>query len=653
VIRDAFRRLHREETGASLVIALAFLLLFSLILTALLAFSVESFTAGGVVADRERAAYAADAAIDTAVTRMRQDSTMQVGRNGAYAGAQACGLTYHPTDGTPDAVATCNPQTGSGGVRPGLDGPANSILTRSGNLSLSGGPLVTNANVFVNGNIPSGAVTAHDNAVAATGSCGAVFDAVKTYCGATSANTPQYNDGADPAFAVPPPTTVNGVVPTDQAPTCTHGATTFSAGYFTDLTKLTSVASGCSARVFYFQPGVYYVNLQAAATGTTIWSIDGTVVGGTAKGSWWTGTGSPPPIPGAGATTSAACDQTQAGVQFVLVGTAQIQLVTPTTAQPSSIELCPPPSGTLAQRVALFGSAASTGVDVNYADFVACSGSAKANTYTNPQNAYRTGAPPNPFDGLTADGKKINGQSGSDEMDFGPGSFNCSNFPPGVDIPLGLNIQSVQIVAAHTETNTTGAVVTVNESISGLSCTATLPLTQAQTDPGVPCTPSSGVTKTQNGEDFSKHLIVSYIVTGNAATTSHLDGISLRVKFTTGNVSPCSGCTFMSNAAGAAGHAAIWGTVYAPTAVLNMDFGNSQNIVFNMGVIAQSVTASNLPASGDTNGRFRLGDGSGRTVELISSPISAVRARALVRVVDSQSKPGFLAVVRQWSTAHP
>src|SRR5258706_569803 len=48
---------------------------------------------------------------------------------------------------------------------------------------------------------------AHDNAIAATGSCSPSpaklpsFDAVKTYCNATdTTNTPQYNDGADPAY---------------------------------------------------------------------------------------------------------------------------------------------------------------------------------------------------------------------------------------------------------------------------------------------------------------------------------------------------------------------------------------------------------------------------------------------------------------------
>src|SRR5262249_13931622 len=141
-------------------------------------------------ADREKATYAGNAAIDTAVARIRQDTTMQVGRNATYSGAQVCGLTYHPADtGTPDAVATCNPTSTSGAVRPGTDGPANTILTRNGGLTATGGPLVTNGNVFVNGAISSaGTLNAHDNAVAATGSCGSTtFDAVRTYCSATSA----------------------------------------------------------------------------------------------------------------------------------------------------------------------------------------------------------------------------------------------------------------------------------------------------------------------------------------------------------------------------------------------------------------------------------------------------------------------------------
>ena len=108
-------------------VMMTFLLLFALLLTALLAFSVESFTAGGDVADRQKAAYAADASIDTAVTRIKQDTAMQVGRDSAYSPSQPCGLTYHPTDGTADATATCTPQTASGAIRPGTDGPAKDL----------------------------------------------------------------------------------------------------------------------------------------------------------------------------------------------------------------------------------------------------------------------------------------------------------------------------------------------------------------------------------------------------------------------------------------------------------------------------------------------------------------------------------------------
>jgi hypothetical protein len=657
--RRAVRRLHGED-GASLIIAMAFLLLFALLLTALLAFSVESFTAGGVVADREKVAYAADAAIDTAVTRIKQDMTMQVGRNSTYAPSQPCNLTYHPSDGTPDTTATCNPQTGSGAVRPGIDGPANAILTRGGALTTTGGPLTTNGNVFVNGTV-SGNVNAHDNAVAATGSCGTTtFDAVKTYCSATSGNTPQFNDGVDPAFAVPPPPSVNGAVPIDPPPTCSHGATTFSQGYYTDVDVLNTVASGCSARVFYFppnadgSPGVYYFNLF----GVTTWSITGIVVGGTATS--WFNNSQTPPVPAAGATSAVACNPSAQGVQFVLVGTSQIQLATPPQGSTTSLELCPPPSGSLANRVALFAGVPATGVTVNHADFQPCTGAAHAGSFDNPQNSYTTNPNVSPFDGLPATGNKFTPNPA--EMDFS--NFDCNG---QTRVPIGLSLTSVQVVVGYHDTGTTGqgARVHILETLSGLDCTTSTQPGGGGLVDGTPLQPplvytcplnsnTLKTTKTQTGEEFARHLDVQFLVSGNNNTTSQLDGLAVRVVFNTGNVPACSGsCPFLTNAAGAAGHAAIWGTVYAPTGNLNVDFANSQNIVFNMGVIVQSLTASNLPASGDTNGRFRLGDGSGRTVELISNPTSGVRARALVRIVDSQSAPGFLAVMRQWSTALP
>src|ERR671937_905182 len=118
-------RRGRGEESASLLIAIAFMLVFSLILTAVLQFSATSFKTAGVVADRNKASYAASAALDTLVSRIRRDTTMNIGRQG-----QTCAsVAFTGADSTtPGATATCTPQTNSGAAIPGTDGPATAIL---------------------------------------------------------------------------------------------------------------------------------------------------------------------------------------------------------------------------------------------------------------------------------------------------------------------------------------------------------------------------------------------------------------------------------------------------------------------------------------------------------------------------------------------
>jgi hypothetical protein len=246
------------------------------------------------------------------------------------------------------------------------------------------------------------------------------------------------------------------------------------------------------------------------------------------------------------------------------------------------------------------------------------------------------------------------------------------------DIPAGLRIDSIEVRVSHSEPNgITPEPIIVNVPVQGTNKTCTATPTSAPgpslKDETLLCTNPSGggligqLTKTAGGQDFSGSLEVTYGVHAqpkSGITGSQLDGIQVIIKATPFVVpqSACAidgTCSFLVNNAGAQGRMGIWGTLYAPNAYLGIgsspfSFASSTNIVFNMGVIVKSLNVSGLPAT-DTTGRFRLGDGSGRTVELISNPSAAVRVRTIVRVVDSAtaSPHGFLAVVRQWSTAKP
>lgn len=671
------RRLHGED-GASLVFAMAFLLLFSVILAALLSFAVTSFKTGGEVGDLGRASYSANAAVDLAVTRISRDQIMQLGKSGGA----SCDLTYQPTDGTPAATAVCTPQPGSGAVRPGVDVPANAILTRNGPVTVNGpGRLRTTGNVFANGAItvaPGGTLDVHDWAIAATGACSPgpaalpSFEAVRTYCNATAATAPQWADGADPGWSPPAPPSQPVVDPT---PTCTaSNILTFSPGFYTNVAKLTSVPSTCSGavpNVFYFEPGLYYFNLA----GTTVWEIKGIVVGGTPLGNWYANS-QVPPVPGDQATTAAACDPTGPGVQFVLTGESRIALGTPASGMAaSSLELCPPPGATPAGRVAVFAGASSPSVAVSYTLRPSrVRGSTpytpSGNTLPIPLNPYTS-----PIDGnhATASTSSRGQNARTVTIDLGGFDWKFQGSPPGdrVDIPGGMVVRSVRVRVRHRESGTSGYWSEVTIRVPGMGECITGQLVTAPgvwTDETVPCAGSligaTSPSPSSQGAEFSGKMDVTYEASTapgrDQSVVSNLDGLEILVDFDSPGGSPTgcvvavgqNECSFFSNGAGAAGRAAFWGPVYGPLARLDVNFGGARHIVFNEGVIVRTLTVSGLPVT-DATGRFRLRGGPGRTVELVTNPVPGVRIRALVRIVDSASAPGFLTAVREWSTAKP
>ncbi len=455
-------------------------------------------------------------------------------------------------------------------------------------------------------------------------------------------------------------------------------------------------------------------------------------MGGTPLGSWYS-SGTQPPTPGANATQSAACDTTQAGVQFVFGNDTQIYLDPPTSTSVSSLELCPTTDGQ-GNRIAMYGALtcdtcnsdpisgvlnpSNSGANGNgdYSDNVA--DACTRGGYANGASYCLLGQPPPPTAGPTTsgiDGKVATSTStkktATERFDGFDWSANGLGVPTAnqPQYPAGLQIQSIKIIVRHREPDPTEtAKITVSaltKSGNNTQCTVSTPpiatgtaapgtwyyegktLAFAQTpapawtppgtdvDPnptGLNCTGSliNSITSTKGGgQDFAKSLTVDYTVTKtganfNATTEPQLDGLQVVVTLvpqvvpqggcvtgdTANGFTPCS---FLVNSAGAAGRMGIWGTMYTPNAFLGVsgasfDFASSNNIVFNQGVFFASMDLTNLPTT-DTTGRFRLGNGSGRTV-VITSTSGNQRVRALAHVVDSASAPGFLAVIRQWST---
>ena len=686
--RRAVRRLHGEE-GASLLVALAFLLLFAVLLTGLLDFAVTSFNASNKVIDRERAAYSAEAAVHTQIARVRQNATLGV------SGQQCAAESFSGADtSTPAATATCVPQANSGTVRAGVDGPDNAILTRGGDLTVSGGGggrLRTNANVFVNGAITvanSTVLDAHDGAVAATGSCSpspAVlpsFDAVKTYCNATAVNAPQYSDGADPGYTSrfsEIVVTHGGVqqLPTpNPAPTCSGGAvnaTVFSApAVFTNVYDLTT--SWCSgSTVMYFQPGAYYFDFQSRNSSASdyIWTIgnNAAVIGGPASSTWAPGSA----LPAASDTGPTACTSgaNGQGVQFIMGGASQIQLGTS-----SRLELCPQ-TASPAGKIAVFGAVSTPS---QYPQILTLRPSGAS-------GSFGSFSPPSVLIGPDSATSPINGAFASWSANSGNAAENLSGFdwssaPPAqqVLVPDGYVMNNVKVRAAHQETGSVkSGVVTATVSVGNAAvlsggkadCTATFAAQSSLTTDVQPCTntPASKsfdgrttVVRGNNGNDVAKSLSVTWNVdyTGNAARTAQVDGVEIDFDLApllepeNGCVITGTSCPLLSNPSAGTPHdvVAIGGTVYAPLTDVTLNFSAETQMHFDWGVILRTLNVTGLPTT-DTTGRFRLGTGTGRTVEVVGTS-GAQRSRALVRMVDSEhAAPGFLTVLRQWSTAPP
>ena len=740
-MRPKFRR-RRGEEGASLLIALAFMLVFALLVTALLQFSVTSFKASNTIVDRARASYSADAGVDTAIAQIRQDTTMQRGRDTALGGS-ACGpVSFSGADSTtPEASTSCSALPDSGAVRPGMNNfPANALLTTTGNVTLNGsGTLKTNANVYSDGgiNLNGATLDAYDNMVSARQGCspgipGQQWITVKAECG-ISPSAPQYPDGTPPNYV----SQVSGNLPLNRGPAncnTTNGIATFSSGYWTDPKKLTNLPGNCLAGVYYFQPGIFYFNFAGRSTLGHIWRINGIVVGGTPRGSWYSA-GAVPPTPGANATQSVACDESQAGVQFVFGGDSQVQLDPPSTTAVSSLELCPS-TDSRGDRIAIYGGADCTSCNTdqivtalnpskftNNNDYGTNTGNCVQGVYASGGNANSFCTLPQPSSGPQPTTSAIDGLIATSDTNKKSATISFSDFDWSTnalgipleqqpDYPAGLQIQSVKIVVRHREpsvgetaridvsgltkngTRTCVATPTPGAdagpwNYDGWAAAASVTPPPAWTPPGTDvlhdaliCTNGTGlgngtqITSTKGGgagaQDIAKSLQVDYTVDysgpGNLSTRPpQIDGLQVILTFSPlvipqgGCVTGSDGfapCSFINNAAGAAGHAGIWGTTYAPNAFLGIadnsfDFGGAANIVFNRGTIVASADLTGLPLpASDNKGRFRLGNGTGRTVQIVSNSDNQ-RVRALVRVVDSAAAPGLFAVVRQWSTAKP
>lgn len=372
----------KDEKGAALIFVLIIVVVLSLALAGVLSFADTNVRATERLRDQAGESYAADAAAQVAVDKLRADTFNGVANACDSVSTQVLPNFYPATSTAPGASAAvrCSPDAGneaSGGgsntspgsailtLGTGVGGEHGIYLDDSANQSVKvRGGIFSNSTIFLKGNKSDLENIADPSYIFAMGNCWS--DGSSQLTGAQApvcnySNQPQsMNDrrGKDPAtipthgtaFDAPPAPTVVGTV----APaTCTTDKVyVFQPGIYTDATKLNAFTNNaaCGKSVFHFTPGRYYFNFTNA--GTHRWTVaGGYLVGGTPTS--MLKVTPPPTVPGSCVTPGSGAATTTSGVQFVFGGDSRMES-TKNGTNNANIEICASNSAS-GPPIALYG----------------------------------------------------------------------------------------------------------------------------------------------------------------------------------------------------------------------------------------------------------------------------------------------------------
>jgi hypothetical protein len=383
-MRTMKRRAFAADDGASLLLALIFVMTVSIVVSSLLAYSSTGLRSDRVTQNALESSTDVAGALQTAINDVRNSdyfnnptSTLPCLGAGNLKTYPAMSATGQPI------TVTCAPDAASGGAgglvhvdasnKPPL---ALQTLSTGGEIGLNktgNRPLKIKGSVYVNSTIhadltgsscpatwppPSNSTNCNgiyvtgpnsnpDNiSVTAQDGC---FGTVMTHIpGNTHCPSGHSLPGDDPATLFPSayaqPT--SGMTPR-ALPSCASNPVTFTPGYYDDAVGLSGLMGGsgpCRGKTFWFPPGVYYFDFHNSEmptsgspitpNGPNVWTFDdgfgGVLVAGTKQG--WTTSTSKDNMPGS--CVSPLTSETTDGVQFVFGGDSQLHL------SKGSVEIC-------------------------------------------------------------------------------------------------------------------------------------------------------------------------------------------------------------------------------------------------------------------------------------------------------------------------
>ncbi|MFQ6144209.1 hypothetical protein ACLMNJ_14170 [Streptomyces seoulensis] len=340
------RRRRDDEQGATLILALAFVVVFGLVTVSVLSFAGTGLKAASVYVDQGKRGYSADGATQLAINNFSQGNPCAPYTAPPINGRR---MTVHcdPLNASPALTRATQPQDAlrslGRAAKDGID-----VSTRG--LRVQGG-------VFSHSNVTTGAGASMtvSGDVSAVGDCSRAVS--QTPLPPTQA--PYAHDCADDTPPAPADEAVGGdpdytppatAVPVRRtAPACPAPGSWLARlrpGYYDDARALTHLTGGdCPHVVVWLEPGVYYFDFTFTG-GSAVWTVDDptvSVVGGTRAG-WAPASPTRPAVPDPG-----GCDRTRPeGVEVMMGGGSRFQV------DRGHVELCAPVTPDR-QQIAVYG----------------------------------------------------------------------------------------------------------------------------------------------------------------------------------------------------------------------------------------------------------------------------------------------------------
>ncbi|WP_406142058.1 hypothetical protein [Streptomyces sp. NBC_01089] len=515
------RRPRDDEQGATLILALAFVVVFSLVTVAVLSFAGTGLKAAGVYVDQGKRGYSADGATQLAIKNFSEGSPCADYTAPPLNGRQMI-VHCDPLNASPATTRATQPQDALRSLgRAAKDG----INATTHGLRVQG-------SVFSHSDITTGAgasmVVAGD--VSAVGDCSSAVSQTQLpptqapYVHDCANDTPSAPAdevvGADPDYT-PPATAVPVRRTVPACPSPGSWLVRLQPGYYDDARALTRLTGGdCPNIVVWLQPGMYYFDFTFTG-GTAVWTVDDpsvSVVGGTRAG-WDPGAATRPAVPDPG-----GCDRTRPeGVQAMMGGGSRFQV------DRGHVELCAPVTPD-AQQVAVYG------VQPPKASHTLKPTAVVTNAgFANPGQALTGGEQPTlPGCSQPTGTASCTADAVLDPAKHRSASIQLAGFTP--QVPPGSVITSAKLRVEHEDDGdlTASGAVKATAAVGGDTCrTDDLPRhTAPATDPAIDLLGACGLIDPARLTGLTVDYAATLDANGTSAT-ERLDGVWLEVAYRT------------------------------------------------------------------------------------------------------------------------